>query len=386
VKEGDTVGLDGFRGTVEINPGPDTVEELNRRRRAFVRLQRRHQRLATGPAETRDGQRILVSANMEIPAELETILERGADGIGLFRTEFFFMERHRAPSEAEQLEVYREVYRRISPRPLVVRVLDLGGDKAASYLGLNAERNPFLGLRGIRFLIAHPELFRTQLRAILRAGRGHPVRLLFPMVGSLSELRAAKSLVQSVERELLREGETPAPPPEIGVMIEVPSAVMMMDEMAAEAEFLSVGSNDLIQYLLAVDRNESSLSHLYQPHHPSVLRALEFITEAAHRRGKPVSLCGEMAGEPHSIPLLLGLGFKQLSVNPCQVPDIKETVRALDSVECRALVEEALRCHEAEEVNDLILRRIRGRYAALLAAIQESNGRETRPATPGLPG
>jgi len=380
VQDGDVVALDGFRGTVELNPDPDTVVRLRSRKQKFNRLEKQHAKLVSLPAETPDGHRVRLSANMELPAELDYILERGADGIGLFRTEFFFMWSHRAPTEDEQTQVYRDILDRVGPGEVVIRALDVGGDKLASYMGMVKERNPFFGMRGIRFLLAHPKLFATQLRAILRASPPGTGRILFPMVSSFGEFRAVRKQVKLAMATLRRRRVAFDPEPRMGVMVEVPSAVMMAEELARSADFLSVGSNDLIQYLLAIDRDNQSLQDLYRPHHPAVLRALKHTVEAGHRHGKPVSICGEMAGDPLSIPLLLGLGFDQLSVAPSLIPDIKQSVRAVRFEECRALAEEALRCAEAAEVTALVHRRLGSEFSDLLRLIEDSNGHDARPA------
>jgi phosphotransferase system enzyme I (PtsI) len=381
VTEGDTVALDGFQGTVEVNPSEETLKRLRDRKRAYDRLQRQHAKLASIPAATQDGHRIQLSANMELPAELDTILERGAEGIGLFRTEFFFMWSHRAPTEEEQVRTYREIMQRVGDDGVVIRVLDLGGEKMASYMGIVRERNPFMGMRGIRYLLAHPELFKTQLRAILRAAAGRRARILFPMVSSLSELRTIRLLTKKAMSTLRRRRVPFDDSPRLGVMVEVPSAVMMADELAQEADFLSVGSNDLIQYLLAIDRDNQALVHMYQPHHPAVLRALQHTVAAAHRYDKPISLCGEMAGNPVAVPLLVGLDFDQLSVSPYLVPNIKQTLRSVSHEACRDLVHAAITCRHPDEVAQLIHERLGSGFSDLLALVEQSNG-EPPPRSP----
>jgi phosphoenolpyruvate-protein phosphotransferase (PTS system enzyme I) len=371
VKEGDTIALDGLRGLVEIGPSPATVERMRRRKRAFARLEKKHARLAGAPSETLDGRRVRLAANMEVPEELDYILERGADGIGLFRTEFFFMVQHRAPSEDEQVEVYTRILDRVKPRHVVIRALDLGGDKMASYLGVPKEHNPLLGMRGIRYLVAHPRLFSTQLRAILRAGAEGKARILLPMVSSLQEFERSRALMQEAMTSLRRRRVPYDEEPLLGAMIEVPSAVMMADELAQEADFFSVGSNDLIQYLLAIDRDDGALHDLYQPHHPAVLRALRRTVEAAHRHGKPVTICGEMAGHPLSTPLLIGLGFDELSVSPYMLPDVKQAIRSVRYTDCRVLAEEALACRHPEDVTTLIRQRLGTHFSDVLELIQE---------------
>lgn len=369
--DGDVVALDGLRGLVETEPSPATLERFRARRRAFSRLEKKHAKLAGLPSETLDGRRILLSANMEVPGELDYILARGADGIGLFRTEFFFMLSHRAPTEEEQVEVYANILQRVKPNGVVIRVLDIGGDKMASYLGMPKEHNPLLGMRGIRYLLARPRLFSMQLRAILRAGAKGHARILLPMVSSLEEFETTRKLMRQAMSVLRRRRQAFDAEPELGVMVEVPSAVMMADELAQAADFLSVGSNDLIQYLLAIDRDDRALHDLYQPHHPAVLRALRRTVEAAHRHAKPISICGEMAGNPLSTPLLVGLGFDQMSVSPYMLPDIKQAIRSVRYTDCRVLAEEALACRHPEEVSALVQRRLGTHFSDLLELILE---------------
>jgi phosphotransferase system enzyme I (PtsI) len=374
VREGDLVALDGFRGLVEVHPSLRTLKRLRARRRTFQRLERSHARLVRLPAETNDGQRVSLLANMETPAEADFIEARGAEGVGLFRTEFFFMWRPSAPSEDEQVEAYRKVLDAFHPRPVVIRAMDVGGDKLASYMGMAREQNPFLGLRGIRYLLAHPEVFRTQLQAILRAGAGRRARILLPMIHCVREVHDTREILDRAMSSLRRRRVPFDPHPELGVMIEVPSAVLMAEELAREADFLSVGSNDLIQYLLAIDRDNEALVGLYRPQHPAVLRALAHIVEAARHHGRSISMCGEMASDPLAVPLLLGLGFDRLSVSPFMIPEIKQTVRSLSQAECRSLTEEALRAEDAEAVATLTERRLGSRFSDLLALIREVNG------------
>ncbi len=383
VREGDVVAVDGFLGKVLVNPGTAVRERLEERRRAFAKLQRQHARLVALPAETLDGHRVKLSANMEMPAEIDFIRERGAEGIGLFRTEFFFMYKHRAPTEEEQYEIYREALEGTAPHGAVIRALDVGGDKIASYMNVIRERNPFLGMRGIRYLVAHPDVFRTQLRAILRAGVHGHAQILFPMVSSVGEFRYAKKLVRGAMASLRRRKAAFDESPELGVMVEVPSAVMMADELAREADFLSVGSNDLIQYLLAIDRDNEALLELYQPNHPAMLRALKLTVDAAHRHGRWVSICGEMAGDPQSVPLLIGLGFDRLSVSPYLIPEVKQTVRSLRYEDCRRLAGDALACRGPREVTALIEERLGSGFSDLLVLIREADGKPPAGAASG---
>ncbi len=375
VQDGEMIALDGFRGTVEVNPTAKSLEKLRDRQRAFSRLEKRHAKLVNLPAETGDGHRIQLSANMELPAELDYILSRGAEGIGLFRTEFFFMERRRAPTEDEQYRVYRDLLRKTGEGGVVIRALDVGGDKMASYLGMVKERNPFFGMRGIRYLAEHPVLFLAQLKAILRAGVHGKARILIPMVSSLAEFREVRKLTRRAMTSLKRGRHRFDPEPELGAMVEVPSAVMMADELAATADFLSVGSNDLTQYMLAIDRDNQLIQDLYQPLHPAVLRAMKQTVDAGRRHGKPVSICGEMAGDPLAVPILLGLGFDQLSVSPSLIPDVKQTIRSLNQKDCRELARRALDCDGPAEVEKLILDRMGSGFSDLLSLIRNSTRR-----------
>ncbi len=373
VRDGAIVAVDGFQGVVSVHPDAASLKHLEQRREAFERVRAEQMSHAAGPARTRDGHEMLLAANMETPEEVPGILMRGAEGIGLVRTEFFFMSRRQAPSEEEQFTVYRRILSSMAPRPVVFRALDVGGDKVASYLGMGRERNPFLGMRGIRYLLAHPDIFRTQVRAILRAATHGTARLLLPMISTLSELRAAKTLIAEVSRGLTAEGIEHEPGLPLGVMIEVPSAVWIADELAAESDFLSVGSNDLIQYLLALDRGNAALQGLYDPHHPAVLRAIRQTVEAGHRHGRRVSICGEMAGNALSVPLLLGLGFDRLSVSPSLVPEIKEAVRSVDYAACIDLVEAALAASDGAAVRRLIHRRMGAPFAEFLGQTEDND-------------
>ncbi|NNF07684.1 MAG: phosphoenolpyruvate--protein phosphotransferase [Candidatus Eisenbacteria bacterium] len=296
VQSGDVIAIDGISGAVVVNPSASTLKRMRERKRAYERLQTRREKYAKDPAITTDGMKVKLAANIETPSELEFIKEKGAEGIGLFRTEFFFMESQTLPTEDEQYDCYRGLVSSMAPLETVIRVLDVGGDKVTSYLGLARERNPYLGMRGIRYLLAHPEIFKAQLGAILRAGAHGPIRILFPMVSSVEEFMEAKRLTQETIQALKEKGLPHDDKPVLGVMIEVPSTVMLVEEFAREADFLSIGSNDLIQYMLAVDRDHETLRHLYQPLHPAILRAIQAVTTAAEKHGKWVSICGEMAG------------------------------------------------------------------------------------------
>ena len=373
VQPGDTVAVDGITGKVTVNPSSAVLEKIKQRRRAFVRLQRRRERTAGGEARTRDDRRIFMMGNMETPDELDSIVSRGAEGIGLFRTEFFFMRHHRPPTEDEQIQCYQEVADGLAGKELVIRVLDVGGDKFASYLGLPSDNNPYFGLRGIRYLLAHQDLFETQIRAILRAGARRNIKMLLPMVNSVDEVTQSRNLVKNLSRDLSKQGIPHADSLEIGVMVEVPSVVMAAEQFVEHADFLSIGSNDLIQFLLAVDRQHAGMHDSYEPLHPGVIHALDKVITAARGR-KQISICGEMAGDPEAVPILIGLGLTQLSLSPFLIPEIKQIVRDLRYADCRVLADEAMAAGTAAEVRRLIAERLGSTYSSLARMRQESNG------------
>ena len=344
IRPGDVVVIDGAAGKVTLNPTPATLAAARRAVTAFARERQRYARLRRLPAETQDGAAIELAANLELPIELSQIAQSGAHGIGLLRSEFLFMNRETVPDEDTQTESYRTIVEAMEGDPVTIRTLDWGGEKeiealsAAGIVPDVADTNPALGLRGIRLLLRRPELFETQLAAILRAASAGPVRVLLPMVTNVAEVRAARETYERVARRLRRRGERlPEKLPPLGIMIETPGAALSADALALEAEFFAIGTNDLTAYTLAVDRGESDLAALYDPLHPAVLRLVQFATEAALRLRKPVSVCGEMAGNPRLIPLLLGLGLRSFSMNAAAVPRVKQVVRAVEIDACTRL-------------------------------------------------
>jgi phosphoenolpyruvate-protein phosphotransferase len=333
--------IDGAVGEVILHPSPATLVEARRRMAAHAKDLQKLARLRRLPSVTTDHQTIELQANMELPNELTLIAKAGATGIGLLRTEFLFMNRASVPDEQAQTETYRAVIEAMAGDPVTIRVLDWGGEKEIDSLeaaGLVPEMtgdNPALGLRGIRLLLRETELFETQLAAILRAATAGPTRVLLPMVTSLAEVRAARETYERVARRLRRRGEAiPDELPPLGVMIETPGAALAADAIVLESDFFAIGTNDLTMYTLAVDRGETDLSHLYDPLHPAVLRLMQFAIEAALRVRKPVSVCGEMAGNPRLAPLLLGLGVRSLSMNASALPRVKQAVRGLSMASC----------------------------------------------------
>jgi phosphocarrier protein FPr len=355
--DGTMVAVDGEQGTVWISPDADRVEALEARRRAWLAARRAAQLERHTPAATRDGRRIRVCANISGVDEAAEAVACGAEGVGVLRTEFLFLGRAAAPGEEEQLAAYRAIAESLGGRPLTVRALDIGGDKRLPYIEIGEEANPFLGWRGIRVMLSRRDLFRTQLRAILRAGAAQPVELLLPMIASLDELRETKALVGEAEAELEREGLPFRKNIRIGVMIEVPAAVAIADQLAREASFFSIGSNDLIQYAMAADRTNSRVAPLADPFQPAVLRMIRQTIEAGRAAGIGVALCGELAADPVATPLLLGLGLEEFSVSAPLIPELKRAISLWSVAEAEAVAREALAMDSCQSVRRLLLLR-----------------------------
>ncbi len=341
IRPGDVAVVDGVAGTVILNPGAATLVAARRAVTAFARERQRYSRLRRLPAVTLCGEAVELQANLEIPVELPLIAQSGAVGIGLLRTEFMFMNRETVPDEVAQFDIYRGVVEAMAGDPVTIRVLDWGGEKdieALTNAGVVPDvtnANPALSIRGIRLLLRKPELFETQLAAILRAAAFGPVRVMLPMVTTVGEVRAAREIYERVARRLRRRGERLADKlPPLGIMIETPGAALAADALALEADFFAIGTNDLTAYTLAVDRGDSHVADLYDPLHPAVLRLVQFATEAALRMRMPVSVCGEIAGNPRLTPLLIGLGLRSFSVNASAVPRVKQVIRRVDIDSC----------------------------------------------------
>lgn len=333
LRSGDLAIVDGQQGRVIVNPSPATQEIYRKRRADYLRGRRSLGRLRDLPAVTRDAARITLQANIELPGEVESVLAAGAEGIGLVRSEFLFMNREDIPSEDEQFGILCELAARMEGRPVTIRTLDVGGEKLARSLGIHGGPNPSLGLRAVRLCLARPELFEAQLAAILRASAFGPIKILIPMVATVEEMRAVRDVLDRVVARLRRGGVPMADPlPPLGVMIEVPGAALAADALAWHADFFAIGTNDLTQYTLAIDRADDSVAHLYNPLHPAVLRLIQFSAEAALRARIPVSVCGEVAGDPRFTALLLGLGIRELSMSATNIPVVKQRIRALDLV------------------------------------------------------
>lgn len=342
--------LDGYNGSIVINPTDQTFFEYGQLVRRHASIEEKLRSIQDLPAITLDGTPITLSANIEQPSDVEAVKLFGADGVGLFRTEYLFTNRESLPTEEEQYEAYRQVAAALKPSPVIIRTLDLGGDKFLSDLQGPVEANPFLGWRAIRFCLEEREIFRSQLRAILRASAEGNVKIMYPMISCYGEVEKANALVTEYRDELKAEGLPFNPEMETGVMIEIPSAAVAADTLAGRVKFFSLGTNDLIQYTLAVDRLNERIAHLYEPTHPAVLRLIKSTADAAHRKGIWCGVCGEMAGDPLLTPLLLGLGVTELSIAPPILPQVKYLIRRLKMDDARLLAEFALSCESGKEI------------------------------------
>jgi len=350
VRNDDVVIIDGLQGLLIVAPDEQTLNEYQIRRERFVESERVLEQLKDLPAQTLDGQTIGLSANIDLPEEIGSALGHGAEGIGLFRTEFFYLNRTVPPGEDEQAEAYGRVAELMCPNPVTIRTLDIGGDKVLGGNLKYREENPFMGCRAIRFCLDHPEIFKPQLRAILRASAQGQVRLLFPMITGLSELRRAKAVLEEAQSELQAEGIPFNPDMPIGVMIETPSAVLVADALARESDFFSIGTNDLIQYALAIDRVNERIAHLYEPAHPGILRMLKLVIDAAEETGVHLSVCGEIAGDLSLALVIIGLGLKELSMVATAIPEIKKLIRSVSFKDVKELASRVLELSTSEEV------------------------------------
>jgi phosphotransferase system enzyme I (PtsI) len=354
VKTGDTIIIDGIHGVVIINPTPDKFLQYNQQKSQYDEFEMGLLKYRDLPAETCDGFRIKLLANIEIMEELPSVIDYGAEGIGLYRTEFLFLNRKDLPSEKEQFEIYKKVTETISPNPVTIRTLDIGGDKFMSQIDFAEEINPVMGLRAIRFCLKEVAIFKTQLRAILRASAYGKVRILFPMISGIEEVWQTKKILDEVKKELNAEMKAFDPDIEIGIMVEVPSAGTIADLLAKEVNFFSIGTNDLIQYTLAIDRVNEQVSYLYEPLHPAVLRLIRNIINSAHSNGITVAMCGEMAGEPFYIPILLGLGIDELSMNVMALPRVKRILRSLYYKESKSITDDVFKLSTAREIEIML--------------------------------
>ena len=343
LESGAEVLLDGYHGLLVLDPTEQTLREYEELDRRKARVEAGLVNLRETASTTADGHHLVLSANIELPEDIPLVKSSGAEGVGLYRTEFFYLNKAEFPDEEEQYANYRRVASDILPHPIIIRTLDLGGDKFIGNLNMPVELNPFLGCRAIRFCLEHPEIFKVQLRAILRASALGNVKLMYPMISGVEEVRRANALLDECKRELRAEGKAFNDNLEVGIMIEVPSAALCADDLAKEVAFFSIGTNDLIQYSIAVDRVNERIAHLYEPTHPAILRLIKMIVNAAHGAGIWAGVCGEMASEATLAPLLLGLGVDELSAGAALVPRIKRAVQSLEMSVCRQLAEDALK-------------------------------------------
>ncbi len=349
--EGQTVAIDGTDGRCVVEPDAETTEQFNLLTRQQIVVNEKLVGLKDLPAITPDGHQVRMMANIELPVEVDEALARGAEGIGLLRTEFLFFQHQTIPTEDDQVQMYTEMVRRMGDRPVIFRTLDVGGDKVSDYLGAKREYNPFLGWRGIRFSLANRQLFKNQMKAICRAATAGNAKIMFPMITGVQELRQAREVLAEGLAELKRDGVPHRDDLEVGIMIETPSAVLAADLLAAECDFLSIGSNDLIQYTLAMDRGNSRVSYLYQPLHPAILRSIRLTVEAGHKAGIWVGLCGEMGSETRLAEVLLGLGLDEISLHGAALPKIKQVIRWTSFTEAKAVVDALIDLPTADDAN-----------------------------------
>jgi phosphotransferase system enzyme I (PtsI) len=354
IKNDDIIIVDGVAGVVIINPSDQTLIAAEDRKEQYESRRAIYVRSSHLPAETKDGRRLSVMGNIELPEEVVAVLDKGGDGIGLYRTEFQYLSRATFPSEEELFEKYKDVIEVMGHRPVTIRTLDINGDKAVTYIHADEEDNPVLGLRAIRYCLQKPAVFKTQLRAILRAAFFGQVRILFPMISRMDEIIETKRLLAEAAQSLDKDGLPYNKNTTIGVMIEVPSAAIMADAMAKEVDFFSIGTNDLIQYTMAIDRGNPHVAHLYNPLHPAVIRLLKMIADAGRNNGIPVYMCGEMAGELLYIPILLGLGLEELSTNPQAIPMVKNAIRSLDIAQAHDFLARVLKLTTTQQIEELV--------------------------------
>ncbi|MCX5860202.1 MAG: phosphoenolpyruvate--protein phosphotransferase [Proteobacteria bacterium] len=358
VKTGDVVAIDGFTGEVVINPDAATRQRFAELKKSFRSYQTQLPRYRRLPAVTRDGNPIRLVANIELVEEMGAVKRYGAEGVGLYRTEFLFMNRKDLPTEEEHYQNYRKVAEAVFPQPAVIRTLDIGGDKFVSQLELAPELNPAMGLRAIRFCLKEPKIFKSQLKGILRAGELGNLKIMLPMISGVEEVRAAREIIEEAQAELKKDRARFAAGIPIGIMVETPSAVAAADLLAREVDFFSIGTNDLIQYSLAIDRANAAVSYLYEPLHPGVLRMIRSVADAGRAQQIRVAICGEMAGDPFYTAVLLGLGLEELSMSPYSIPRIKRMIRMIDQGEARNLADRLLGVPTGSEIASLLTKKM----------------------------
>ena len=354
-KDGDIIIVDGLSGDVFLNPSEEVVAEYRAKAEAFALQQAEWEKLKDSKTYTKDGHQVELAANIGTPKDLEGVVNNGAEGVGLYRTEFLYMDSHEMPTEEDQFEAYKAVLEGMNGKPVVVRTMDIGGDKELPYLPLPHEMNPFLGYRAIRISLNEPEMFRTQLRALLRASVYGKLRIMFPMIATLNDFRGAKALLEEEKAKLIAEGVAVSDDIQVGIMIEIPAAAVLAHQFAKEVDFFSIGTNDLIQYTMAADRMNERVSYLYQPYNPSILTLIKHVIDSAHKEGKWAGMCGEMAGDQTAVPLLVGLGLDEFSMSASSVLKTRSLISKLSLSDMQALADKAINeCATVQEVEALV--------------------------------
>lgn len=354
-KDGDIIIVDGLSGDVFLNPSEEVIAEYRAKAEAFAAQQAEWEKLKDSKTYTKDGHQVELAANIGTPKDLEGVVNNGAEGVGLYRTEFLYMDSHEMPTEEDQFEAYKAVLEGMNGKPVVVRTMDIGGDKELPYLPLPHEMNPFLGYRAIRISLNEPEMFRTQLRALLRASVYGKLRIMFPMIATLNDFRGAKALLEEEKAKLIAEGVAVSDDIQVGIMIEIPAAAVLAHQFAKEVDFFSIGTNDLIQYTMAADRMNERVSYLYQPYNPSILTLIKHVIDSAHKEGKWAGMCGEMAGDQTAVPLLVGLGLDEFSMSASSVLKTRSLISKLALSDMQALADKAINeCATVQEVEALV--------------------------------
>ena len=359
IKNGDMVIVDGLHGDIIIDPSQAQIDEYQAKADSFEKERAEWAKLVDAPSVSKDGQHFEIAANIGTPDDIADAVKQGADGVGLFRSEFLYMSSDHLPTEDEQFEAYKKAVVGMQGKPVVVRTLDIGGDKPLNYLPLPEEMNPFLGYRAIRICLHRPDIFKTQLRALIRASEFGPVEIMFPMIATLAELRQAKAIYQECKDELQKDHPGLGDNVKIGMMIEVPLAVLYADQLAKEVDFFSIGTNDLIQYCFAADRGNDAVSYLYQPLNPAFLRLIKHVIDAAHANNTKAAMCGEMAGDQLAMPLLLGMGLDEYSMSASSILRTRSMMKDLDTKECAKWANDAINlCYTADEVEKMVKTRL----------------------------
>ena len=354
INNGDFIIVDGLKGEVHINPTPELVNQYQKVNQEYENQKAEWAKLVNESTVSKDGHHVELAANIGTPNDLAGVTANGGEGVGLYRTEFLYMGREQLPTEEEQFEAYKAVLEGMAGKPVVVRTLDIGGDKELPYLELPKEMNPFLGFRAIRLCLEEQGIFRTQLRALLRASSFGNLKIMFPMIATLDEFRSAKAILEEERQKLISEGQQVADKIELGIMVEIPSTAVLADQFAKEVDFFSIGTNDLIQYTMAADRMNQRVSYLYQPYSPSILRLVKMVIDAAHAEGKWAGMCGEMAGDETAIPILLGLGLDEFSMSATSILKARSLIKNLNKTDMERLAKEVLNMQTTSQVVDAV--------------------------------